>query len=197
MFQSIEAVCINEHLYKCAVAGEQNKIKIFNMKNWKENKKEAITLPENCGKVTKLSWSKNGQLLLISTAYGYLIGILAHLPRLFSYHQNKLAILTSFTQINLNYISDGKMDPLTSVTLEVEPTFLSIGSSHLASGLNNLVYLYKFYENGAFFQNFELIKTGDYFSMVLDVGVSDTHLAVLTENKCFIESIENGEENTE
>ena len=189
IFQSIDALCVNEHLYKCAVAGDQNKIKIFNMKNWKEIKKEGFSLPENCGKATKLRWSKNGQLLLISTSYGYLIGMLTHLPRLFSYHLNKLAILSSFTQVDLNYISDNKMEPLTSVTLEVEPTFLAIGQSYLASGLNNLVYLYKFFENGSYFQNFELVKTGDYFSMISDVGVSDTHLAVLTENKCFLEPL--------
>jgi hypothetical protein len=41
-------------LFKCAVAGTGNKIKIFNMKNWKEIKKEMISLPENCGKVIRM-----------------------------------------------------------------------------------------------------------------------------------------------
>lgn len=200
IFTSIDAICVNEHLYKCAVVGDQNKIKIFNMKNWKEIKKESFSLPENCGKVTRIEWSKNGQLLVVGTSYGYLIGILTHLPRLFSYHQNKLAILTSFTQVSLNYISDStekKMEELTNLTLEVEPTFMSMGPTRLACGINNFVYLYRYSENGSFFEQPELEKKGDYFSMVTDVGVSETHLATLTENKCFLESFGSAAEGSE
>jgi WD repeat-containing protein 19 len=197
VFQSIDAHCINEHLYKCAVGGEGNKIKIFNMKNWKEIKKEGFTLPDNTGRIAKMLWAKNGQLLLVITTYGYMLGFLTHLPRLFSYHQNKLAILSSFTMVNLNYITDGKMDTLTTHNLEIEPTFLNIGASHLAAGVNNFVYLYKFFENGAFYQNFELIKKGDYFSMVSDAAISDTHLAVMTENKCYIETLSQEEDKIE
>lgn len=188
---------MNEYLYKCAVAGEGNKIKFYNMKNWKEIRKESITLPENKGRPIKMTWSKNGQLLLVSTNNGYLLGYLTHLPRLFSYHQNKLALLSSFTLINLNYITDGKMDELTSHNLDVEPSFLSIGSTHLVSGTNNYAYLYKFFENGAFFQNFELIKKGDYFTMIQEALVSDTHLAVLTENKCYIEELSQDQDKIE
>lgn len=167
------------------------------MKNWKEIRKESITLPENKGRPIKMTWSKNGQLLLVGTNYGYLLGYLTHLPRLFSYHQNKLALLSSFTLINLNYITDGKMDELTSHNLDVEPSFLSIGSTHLVSGTNNYAYLYKFFENGAFFQNFELIKKGDYFTMIQEALVSDTHLAVLTENKCYIEVLSQDQDQIE
>lgn len=197
VFQSIDAFCINEHLYKCAVAGDGSKIKIFNMKNWKEIKKEALSLPDNVGRISKLLWSKNGQILLVLTTYGHLLGYLTYLPRLFSYHQNKLAILTSFTMVNLNYITDGKMDTLTTHNLEIEPTFLNIGASHLVAGANNYVYLYKFFENGAFYQNFELVKKGDYFSMVTDAAVSDTHMAVMTENKCYIETLAQEEDKIE
>ena len=102
-----------------------------------------------------------------------------------------LAILSGFTQVNLNYISDNKMEVLTSVNLEIEPTFLTIGPAHMATGINNYVYLHKFFENGAFFEKLELVKKGDYFSMVSDVGISDTHLAVLTENKLFLEAFWN------
>lgn len=167
------------------------------MKNWKEIKKEGFVLPENTGRITKMIWSKNGQLLIVLTSYGYMLGFLTHLPRLFSYHQNKVAILTSFTMVSLNYITDGKMDVLTTHNLEIEPTFLTIGATHLAAGVNNYVHLYKFFENGAFYQNFELIKKGDYFSMVSDAAVSDTHVAVMTENKCYIETLTQEEDKIE
>lgn len=167
------------------------------MKNWKEIKKESIALPDNVGRTMKMTWSKNGQLLLVTTNYGHLLAYLTHLPRLFSYHQNKLALLSSFTTINLNYIVEGKMDPLTTHNLEVEPTFLSIGETHLVTGMNNYAYLYKFFENGEFYQTFDLVKKGDYFAMIQDAQVSDSHMAVLTENKCYLETLEQEEDKIE
>ena len=35
IFQKIDAICVNEDLFKCAVAGE-NEIKIMDMTTWKE-----------------------------------------------------------------------------------------------------------------------------------------------------------------
>lgn len=186
----MDALCVNEHLYKCAVVGENNKVKIFNIKNWKEIKKESFSLQEGCGKANRMSWSKNGQLLVIGTTTGYLIGILTYLPRLFSYHQSKLAILSSFTQVNIGFINDGKLEPFSTINLEFEPTLLTIGASHLASGINNFVYLYKFMENGEYNPNLELVVKGDFYTMVSDIAVSETHLAVLTENKCYLELLE-------
>ena len=58
---------MNEHLHKCAVVGENNKVKVFNIKNWKEIKKESFSLQEGCGKANRMTWSKNGQLLVIGT----------------------------------------------------------------------------------------------------------------------------------
>ena len=52
-FKYIDDVCVNEHLFKCAVAGEQL-IKIFNMTDWAEIPEERITLPRNAGKVNKI-----------------------------------------------------------------------------------------------------------------------------------------------
>ena len=174
--------------------GENNKVKIYNMKNWKEIKKEAFTLQEGCGKANRMIWSKNGQLLLIATATGYLIGILTHLPRLYSYKDDRLAILSSFTQINLGAINEGKLEPISSVNLDFEPTFLFLGPAHVASGINNFVYLYKFIENGAYYEQLDLVVKGDFYTMVNEVAISQTHLAVLTENKCYLELLEQNKE---
>jgi len=71
------------------------------MQTWKEIKKERISLPNNIGKVSKISWSTNGQLLAIASTGGYLYGMLTHLPRLYSCYLNSVAILTSFTEITV------------------------------------------------------------------------------------------------
>lgn len=56
-----------------AVAGE-DQIKIYNLATWKEIKHERIELPKSAGKVNKMSWSNNGQILIVSTMNGYTFG---------------------------------------------------------------------------------------------------------------------------
>jgi hypothetical protein len=82
-----------------------------------------------------------------------------------------------------------------SINMDVEPTFLSVSSEYLAAGTNNFVYIYRFLENNQFFSEATAIRTGDYFSMVNSICLSDTHLTVLTDHKCFLERInEEGQE---
>ncbi len=49
-----------------AVAGD-NQIKIYNLASWKEIRNERIELPKSAGRVLKLQWANNGQLLVAST----------------------------------------------------------------------------------------------------------------------------------
>ena len=53
IFKSIDDICVNERLFKCAVAGDRE-IKILDMNNWREIEKEKIKLPPNAGKVSQL-----------------------------------------------------------------------------------------------------------------------------------------------
>jgi len=77
-----------------AVAGE-NQIRIFNLSTWKEIKNEKIDLPPGVGRVNKLllfiylfiylfyrSWSSSGDVLIVSTISGFLIGFLTSVPTL-------------------------------------------------------------------------------------------------------------------
>lgn len=62
----LDALCTNDIVYKMAVAGD-NQIKIYNLASWKEIRNERIELPKSAGRVLKLQWANNGQLLVAST----------------------------------------------------------------------------------------------------------------------------------
>ena len=93
-------MCTSDSLYKLAVAGE-GIIKFYNVSTWKEIKHERITIQRKVGKITKMEWSSNGQLLVITTANGHVYGYLTSVPALFSCNKNIVANLTSFTELCL------------------------------------------------------------------------------------------------
>ena len=82
------------------MAGEGS-IRIFNLSSWKEIKNEKIVLPKNVGKVTKMNWSQNGQLLVVTTANGHLLGYTTSIPFVFAEYQHIAAVLSSFTEIKI------------------------------------------------------------------------------------------------
>jgi WD repeat-containing protein 19 len=195
VFQTtLEAICSNEFLNKCAVAGE-GMVKIFNMQTWKEIKKERITLPPNIGKISKISWSTNGQLLAISTTQGYLYGMLTHLPRLFSCYQNSVAILTSFTEITVLRTEDYTEGSVISrLNLDIEPGFIGIGPYHVVSGMNSYAYIYRYVTTeGEVMEETFLERRTDYFARILSVKLNKTYIAVLTEVNCYLQTLDTDE----
>ena len=72
---TLDALCTNDLLYKMAVAGEGT-IRFFNMQSWKESKNEKINLPSNVGRVDKMAWTSNGQILTVTTLDGHVFGFL-------------------------------------------------------------------------------------------------------------------------
>ena len=97
---TLDCIATNDNLYKLAVAGE-NCIKVYNLSTWKELKNEKIVLPKNIGKVSKMEWSQNGQLLVASTSNGHLIGYTTSIPFVFAEHLQLAAVLTSFTEVQI------------------------------------------------------------------------------------------------
>ena len=61
------SVC--DEVNRIAVAGE-NTIRILDKNSFEEITQEKIDLPKNAGAISKISWSKNGQILLVSTFAG-------------------------------------------------------------------------------------------------------------------------------
>ena len=194
-----------------AVAGEGT-IKFYNMSTWKEIKNERITLPSGIGRVDKMVWTPNGQILTITTQDGHVFGFLTSQPNLTSCYGFYSALLTSFTEITLFDCSRvGGVGPvISSINIEMEPGFIANGPFHVASGntmnkvmkkifkknniqgINNMVWYYRWLEpkKRLVIPGGQLVMKRDYFSSVKDVKLSREWAAVLTDGVCFLHPIE-------
>ena len=62
-------ISVCDEVNRIAIAGE-NCIKIIDKNTFDELTSEKIDVPKNAGSISKISWSKNGQILLVSTFSG-------------------------------------------------------------------------------------------------------------------------------
>jgi len=93
-------MCINESLGKLAVAAH-GAVKFYNMNDWTECKSEQISINADIGKITKLEWTRDGQILTISSSNGYLYGFLMIIPSLNASCFQNIAYLSSLSEISI------------------------------------------------------------------------------------------------
>ena len=190
IFQTtLDALCTNDFLYKMAAGGE-NTIKIFNMHTWKEIKNERIEMPKSSGKITKLQWANNGQLLVVSTSAGHLYGYLTSVPNLTSVYYNWVCMLTSFTEVTIMDCSKiGEAINVMVVNLESEPAILANGSYHLVAGINNMVWYYLWFDNiqGKLIKGKNLMMKRYYLGSVKKIVMNASWTAVFIDGgKCIL-----------
>jgi len=190
IFQTtLDALCTNDFLYKMAAGGE-NTIKIFNMHTWKEIKNERIEMPKSSGKITKLQWANNGQLLVVSTSAGHLYGYLTSVPNLTSVYYNWVCMLTSFTAVTIMDCSKiGETINVMVVNLESEPAILANGSYHLVAGINNMVWYYLWFDNiqGKLIKGKNLMMKRYYLGSVKKIVMNASWTAVFIDGgKCIL-----------
>nr|CAD7198123.1 unnamed protein product [Timema douglasi] len=188
-------IAICDKLGKVASCGD-NCVKIHDMSNLSETS-SVISLEQENG-IEHLSWSKDGQLLALSTRGGSVHVFLSRLPMVHSVYASHLAILTSLTEISIyaydvdskartmfflnNFNSSiTKNKPALSATAElpVEPSWLSLGPYHCAAGLNNRAW---FYELGST-DTVLILKEREYLGTVTSVKLSAEYASVLHEGK--------------
>jgi len=189
---ALEALCTNTTLNKLAVASGSI-IKIFNLSTWKEIEYERLHISQSAGRIIKMDWIPNGQLLVIATSGGHLLGYITSIPSLSSNYGPIASILTSFTEISIrNCHKPGKGVNLTTLNLEIEPGFLSNGPLHLAAGMNNIVWYYRWrdYKSNKVIDNGNLVYQRDYMSAVKQVILNHKWAAVLCAGKCCLHPIE-------
>lgn len=186
---AIEAMAVSESLCKMAVAAHGT-IKIINMNDWVEVKGEQITIPHDIGKITKLEWTTDGQILTVSTSNGYLCGYLMIIPSLTSSYFSNVAMLSSLSEVSIidclrNYL------PVAKISLDIEPGFLALGARHCAVGINNSIWYYKWMdeESGEITET-QLVCKREYFGTITQVALNSNWTAVLSEGKCTLHLIE-------
>lgn len=137
----VEALCTNDQLYKLAVAGD-GKLRFYNLQNWQECKGELIDLPTGYGRVARLQWSSNGQVIVVSMEKGLIVGYQTSVPTLTAVCSMFLALQTSFTEVQIMETSKLQLLHITTIKMENEPNSIVLGRQFFAAALNNNIFYY-------------------------------------------------------
>eukprot|EP00798_Chlamydomonas_sp_ICE-L_P012670 gene12669-15902_t len=148
-----------------------------------EVKSDAIDLSPN-ERVDKVGWSKDGQVLTVSTTSGMLYSYLAALPSIFDVHMTKVMYLTSLLEMSIVDIHK-RLAPV-KIALETEPAFCGLGPTHAALGMNNQVWFYRHGRVGTG----ELVNKRNYMGSVEAVRLNSTHAAVQVDGRVIVHPIE-------
>ena len=137
----IECICVNAELKKLAVAAS-GAVRFFSLTDWQELLSDKIEIMKSCGKITRVHWTKDGSILTVATSNGYFMGFLTVIPNLYSAFEHYASILSSLTEISVVDCSKQNM-VVAKAELEIEPTFLNLGTNHFAVGINNAIWYYR------------------------------------------------------
>ena len=188
--QPIEALIVSDELSKIAAAS-QGTIKFVSLSDWEELSHETITLPADCGSVTSLSWTSDGQILVVCTSVGHTFGFLTVTPSLFDADQGFAAILTSLSEISI-FDCVNKNALTTRLLLEIEPATLKLAEEHLAVASANMILYYRWAiaKGHHPLPEPKLICKRDYFGTIKQIVLNEKWTAVLSDGKCTLHLIE-------
>ncbi|NXW63068.1 WDR19 protein, partial [Eurystomus gularis] len=178
---NLSSIAISQSLNKAASCGD-NCIKIHDLSDLREMYAIINLDDENKG-VDQLAWTDDGQLLAVSTRRGSLHVFLTKLPVLGDACSTRIAYLTSLLEVTIaNHV---EREPLVTVSVEVEPSFVAVGVYHLAVGMNNRAWFYALGEN-----NVKKLKDVEYLGTVASMHLNSDYAAALFEGKVQLHMIE-------
>lgn len=179
----IEQIAFNDGLKKVAVAS-MGTIKFYNVGTWQEETADRIEITKSSGAITQLHWTKDGSIVSVTTAAGYFLGFLTVVPQLYSAYKSYCALLSSLTEVSVVDCARNNMI-IGKTELEIEPHHLNIGPDHLAVGINDAVWYYRWRPIGAIDitsqSMIQLVCKRDYMGVVKKVVMNDQWAAALTE----------------
>ncbi|XP_067137635.1 WD repeat-containing protein 19 [Centruroides vittatus] len=177
------ATCLPNN--KVASCGD-NTIKIYDLNDLQEVE-SIITVDDERG-LEWMEWTDDGQLLAVTGTGNALHVYLTKLPVLGDSYGTKIAHLTSLLEVTISHIVEQEMT--TTLRVDVEPNFLSLGPYHLAVGMNNRAWFYGLGERGPI-----PIHDREYLGTVQSIKMNSDYASALFEGKIQLHIIEgeNGE----
>jgi WD repeat-containing protein 19 len=147
-----------------------------------------ITISDQAA-LKNVDWSPDGQLMAVTSSQGAISVFVTKLQSIYAVSAPRIAILSSLAEVGIyHYTPDKiKMNP-TTVTLEMEPTFIAIGRYNLACGMNNRVW---FYDLGRSTDNPIMLGDREYMSEIKQIQLNTDYCAVLCGSQIMLHSIEN------
>ena len=128
---SVQEIVLCRALGAIAAVGD-GVVKIHDMSNL-EDIIEVIQIENNRGGSFNLCFSEDGQFLSIGSKESLITTYLAKLPALANVFFDRIAYMSSLTEITVgDYSSKQSIIKTTSLPINIEPTLISLGPTHLA-----------------------------------------------------------------
>ncbi|XP_076676074.1 intraflagellar transport protein Oseg6 isoform X2 [Andrena cerasifolii] len=177
-------LAISQVVGKIATCGDNN-IKIHSLQNLEETEK-LITVSGETG-ISKIEWSPDGTMLVAVSYTGNVLVYLIEIPKLSSVCGNKIALLTSLTEVavHLYTLDQEKPEPIIINTI-IEPSVLAVGPMHIAVGLNNRAL---FWDISGSSYNTALHFERDYLATIDSIRLNESYVSVLFDGKLQLHTI--------
>jgi len=186
---SLDAICVCESQKKAALVGEYS-VKIISLTSYKEVRSEKVELPPDSGRALAVYWTKDGQILTVSTAAGHLYGFLMVIPSLYVTWMNVSAVMMSLNEIAIVECSHGAKT-INTIAIESEPSQMALSQFHLALAVNTVVVFHRWKSPSG-----EVLSRGgppskkDFRATVKKLAINTMWAAALTEGRCQLIAIE-------
>lgn len=97
---SLVDIVYSSQLNKFAAINEEG-IRIVDCTDWKEIKSEYKHFNRDEGEPDKIQWTRDGQILTVSTTGGFVFNYLMSMPTIAGYNNNKIAYLSLLRQVSI------------------------------------------------------------------------------------------------
>eukprot|EP00040_Diaphanoeca_grandis_P026894 m.151683 g.151683 ORF g.151683 m.151683 type:complete len:1363 (+) comp30773_c0_seq2:182-4270(+) len=182
-------VAISHTLNKAASCGD-GLIKIHDLTDCNDIYAQ-IPLDDDIGKLCKMDWSDDGQLLSVTLANGNVYTYLTKLPMLGETSRTTVCHLSALQELTVADIED-EVKPRCKISIPIEPAFVAVGPYHVAAGFNNQAWIYG--QNDIVDKEYKLLtlEPKEYVRSIDQMQLSSDFAAVLCDGILQLHEIEEG-----
>eukprot|EP01063_Lacrimia_lanifica_P024004 TRINITY_DN3196_c0_g1_i1.p1 TRINITY_DN3196_c0_g1~~TRINITY_DN3196_c0_g1_i1.p1 ORF type:complete len:1447 (+),score=641.41 TRINITY_DN3196_c0_g1_i1:187-4527(+) len=191
--ESLSDVTYCPALQKGASIGDSS-LQIFNMNDInsvKLREENYHELDNEYNSLKRLEWTEDGQILTVSSEKGNIHSFLTKIPVLHDVYESKVLLLTSLRELVVRDVV--KNQDIAHISVEIEPTFLSLGPDRCAVGMNNCVWYYALVPRNSNdrkgTRTASIISQRSYVNSVQYVRLSADYAAVMSEGKVTLHMI--------
>ena len=180
-------ICFCPSLDRAAAVGDDSLKIIEHTDNvWRQVKSESVRFDRHReGQVTNVAWTSDGQILTVGTMTGRVYSFVAAMPMVHDSYGSRMAYMSSLQEVSVMHVHKRSLPG--NIEIEIEPSFIALGPTHMAVGMNNRVWYYNCSPNSG---RYDLNKEKEYLSTVEQVVLGYNCAAVLCNGQVYLHMID-------
>ena len=188
---SLADLVVSRALGRVASCGDST-VRVIDCATWKELKADQVTLEHEEGQLDQLSWTVDGQILSVATKTGRVYNFLTKMPMVHSCRGAHIAYLSNLREISVINALDmqrGVRATPIKVQVETEPNWVALGDEHLAVGINNRAWFYR-WQGGDGDGRPQLVREHEFLASIDALELNGQYCAALCGGKVYLQGIE-------